>query len=516
VLQSSLGGNSHTSVLCCIAPDIENYEESLNTLAFAERCKNVQNRPTINYVDPSKAANERRIRRLLGEIADLKQQLEVSKASFDNKLGYMNETLGVGQGAPEALKELDKSEQQQKGFQDTVDTHSAETAARIRAEREKRLKAQRKADEAVAKFQGAHKEMGLRDEERRREVIGLRDRTDALHQELQGKKKHWQEMSRLHDEERQQQLREQGRAFSDELERRDEVIRRIPEEMKNAKLLLDQRERKWREEQDVTHARHQDALEKLTQSHQQHSMQLEAQHKHWMGEKDKEVQSFVKEFEEYRGRTKQEIRRYREELVGLFDLVQQLTKIIFDLESGKYPTQYKCGVQTIQLPYGVKQKLPTEQTFEKLFQALQDVKVKANRYMSITDQLPRGPDGRRSGPPFNAKSFAQDFLNLREGRENAQAKATLSSTGGFDTPHANQGIKDNSPLAVPSLEAAAMAHLTRDELMHLSCELKRMNTMPQERQNIRDQVLKELSSHQTVEYIRHLEQQLGDMRKANR
>merc|ERR1719253_1239091 len=145
-----------------------------------------------------------------------------------------------------------------------------------------------------------------------------------------------------------------------------------------------------------------------------------------MGEKDKEVGSFVREFEEYRGRTRQEIKRYREELVGLFDLVQQLTKIIHDLESGRYPTQYKCGVQTIQLPYGVKQKLPTEQTFEKLFQALQDVKVKANRYMSLTENLPRVGVGKRSGPPFQQQQFARDFLRLQDVKVKANRYMSLT------------------------------------------------------------------------------------------
>merc|ERR1712078_341614 len=92
---------------------------------------------------------------------------------------------------------------------------------------------------------------------------------------------------------------------------------------------------------------------------------------------------------------KKEIKRYREELVALFDLVQQLSKIIQDLENGTYPTQYKCGVQMIQLPYGVKAKLPTEKTFEKLFQALADTKVKCNRYTHMVANMQ--PQARRSG-----------------------------------------------------------------------------------------------------------------------
>ena len=38
----------------------------------------------------------------------LKHEKEVSKASFDNKLSFMNDTLGVGSGAPEAIKNIER------------------------------------------------------------------------------------------------------------------------------------------------------------------------------------------------------------------------------------------------------------------------------------------------------------------------------------------------------------------------------------------------------------------------
>ena len=83
VLQHSLGGNSFTTLLCCINPGFANYDESLNSLCFADRCRNMENRPTINYLDPVKTGGDRRVRRLLAEIADLKGQLDISKATFE-------------------------------------------------------------------------------------------------------------------------------------------------------------------------------------------------------------------------------------------------------------------------------------------------------------------------------------------------------------------------------------------------------------------------------------------------
>lgn len=45
LLQSSLGGNSHTSLIIHLSPHIDNLEESLSTLEFGKRVKNVKNSP---------------------------------------------------------------------------------------------------------------------------------------------------------------------------------------------------------------------------------------------------------------------------------------------------------------------------------------------------------------------------------------------------------------------------------------------------------------------------------------
>lgn len=48
MLQNALGGNSKTIMVCAISPATINYEESLNTLRYAERAKKVKNVAVIN------------------------------------------------------------------------------------------------------------------------------------------------------------------------------------------------------------------------------------------------------------------------------------------------------------------------------------------------------------------------------------------------------------------------------------------------------------------------------------
>lgn len=52
ILTDSLGGNSRTTMIACVSPAESNYEESLNTLKYASRARNIKNKPVINR-DPN-------------------------------------------------------------------------------------------------------------------------------------------------------------------------------------------------------------------------------------------------------------------------------------------------------------------------------------------------------------------------------------------------------------------------------------------------------------------------------
>ena len=54
LLQDSLGGNTKTVMISNIGPADYNYDETMNTLRYASRAKNIQNKPRINE-DPKDA-----------------------------------------------------------------------------------------------------------------------------------------------------------------------------------------------------------------------------------------------------------------------------------------------------------------------------------------------------------------------------------------------------------------------------------------------------------------------------
>ncbi|KAG2642179.1 hypothetical protein PVAP13_2KG259400 [Panicum virgatum] len=87
LLQDSLGGNSKTVMIACISPADINAEETLNTLKYANRARNIQNKPIVNR-NP-----------IADEMKRMRQQIEYLQAELVSARG------GVGPDDVQGLRE---------------------------------------------------------------------------------------------------------------------------------------------------------------------------------------------------------------------------------------------------------------------------------------------------------------------------------------------------------------------------------------------------------------------------
>ena len=71
LLEDSLGGNTKTLMIAAISPADDNYEETLSTLKYANRAKQIKNKPKINE-DPKDAM----LRQFQDELEKLRSQLK--------------------------------------------------------------------------------------------------------------------------------------------------------------------------------------------------------------------------------------------------------------------------------------------------------------------------------------------------------------------------------------------------------------------------------------------------------
>ena len=89
LLQDSLGGNSRTLMIACVSPSDKDFMETLNTLRYANRARNIKNKVTVNQDKTSQ-----KIAQLMEEIEQLKYELAQCKKNVPKCLSNFNETAG--------------------------------------------------------------------------------------------------------------------------------------------------------------------------------------------------------------------------------------------------------------------------------------------------------------------------------------------------------------------------------------------------------------------------------------
>ncbi|CAO3612134.1 unnamed protein product [Cunninghamella echinulata] len=78
LLQDSLGGNSQTLMMACVSPSDSNFPETLSTLKYANRARNIKNKVSINQ---EFAGSSVEVNQLRSQIARLKMELNILKSS---------------------------------------------------------------------------------------------------------------------------------------------------------------------------------------------------------------------------------------------------------------------------------------------------------------------------------------------------------------------------------------------------------------------------------------------------
>uniref|UniRef100_A0A672MYW7 Kinesin-like protein n=1 Tax=Sinocyclocheilus grahami TaxID=75366 RepID=A0A672MYW7_SINGR len=152
LLQDSLGGNSKTMMCANIGPADYNYDETISTLRYANRAKNIKNKARINE-DPKDAL----LRQFQKEIEDLKKKLEEgeeisgSDGSGSDDMDEGEHEVGEGgerrrkrrgrkKVSPDKMVEMQaKIEEERKALEAKLDMEEEERN-KARAELEKREK----------------------------------------------------------------------------------------------------------------------------------------------------------------------------------------------------------------------------------------------------------------------------------------------------------------------------------------------------------------------------------------
>lgn len=135
LLRENLGGNSKTAMIAAISPADINYEETLSTLRYADRAKQIVCKAVIN-----EDANARLIRELKDEIMRLKNLLmaegiDIDDENMNTESGKRKPHLSVSQASENAMEQLQESEKLIAELNETWEEKLKKTEA-IRLQRE--------------------------------------------------------------------------------------------------------------------------------------------------------------------------------------------------------------------------------------------------------------------------------------------------------------------------------------------------------------------------------------------
>ncbi|XP_029410063.1 kinesin-like protein KIF3A isoform X1 [Nannospalax galili] len=243
LLQDSLGGNSKTMMCANIGPADYNYDETISTLRYANRAKNIKNKARINE-DPKDAL----LRQFQKEIEELKKKLEegeevsgsdISGSEEDNEEGELGEDgekrkkrRGKKKVSPDKMVEMQaKIDEERKALETKLDMEEEERN-KARAELERRekdlLKAQQEHQSLLEKLSALEKKVivGGVDllakaeeqekllEESNMELEERRKRAEQLRKELEEK-----EQERLDIEEKYTSLQEEAQGKTKKLKK---------------------------------------------------------------------------------------------------------------------------------------------------------------------------------------------------------------------------------------------------------------------------------------------------------
>lgn len=126
LLQDSLGGNSQTLMMACVSPSDSNFLETLSTLKYANRARNIKNKVTINQ---EFAGSSVEVNQLRSQVARLKLELNALRASSSvagngktpSDIMLQNMVGGHNTNAAKALKEeIDRLKERVRSMSDDI------------------------------------------------------------------------------------------------------------------------------------------------------------------------------------------------------------------------------------------------------------------------------------------------------------------------------------------------------------------------------------------------------------
>lgn len=456
ILSKSLCAGAHVTVLATLHPRVEDYEESLNTLSFAYRCKNVVRLPQVTSISTKKNM-QRRAADLQAQVLHLKEQLRLAQQDgarvsaglgpaggdkLDTELAHMitarRDSTGLSDGATPLVNghmvteasstRVGDSSIFTDGAATSVDERRRKSCApssrslleaspaqaseapassgwqrhvaqlpEMQEERRRQVQAHERADQRLQALDRERQWVMQQEEARQIEAQSLRQRAAELQRQLEKAQAELQGAVQQRGRDRDRQLKELQESRERHLQDTSGAILNISAQLQEERGKSVQRKGmldEWRQQSEEEH------FERLRALKQWHAGELQALEKRLVDElaaKEEQCQRQQQQLGELRAHQELTTKRCHEELLSLSELAAALARIVAAVEDGRHPTLVRqSGLRSAVLRDGLKPPLPTAQTHKTAFEALQRGEEFEAAFKRLEQPVPGGDYTRRS------------------------------------------------------------------------------------------------------------------------
>ncbi|CAG9321164.1 unnamed protein product [Blepharisma stoltei] len=425
ILENGMSNNAMISMIVCVNPDKVQFEDTLASLTFADRCKPLTAGGAAFFASDKLTGNEvdMKIKLLQDERAELKEKLRKIEMTQEEQLKKIVDMLGI-EGDVDTLlqaqpgsRELAKINQQKEAVQ------KVDSLIKKNKELEKKVEENKQIFEKIKKAENQSQEQHLR------KVLELKDELARLKEELEENKANAEHNQKEQMDTKAEELQRMLSNSHKLVEEKLAIVHNLPKAMQAIGNLPSAQDMKELGKLEVE-KEFQKRFREQERNHQKQLESVKTQYEQLVKEKEAMLSNMVKNFKENRKTKKDEISALRKEMTQLYELISNQKKVLNNIENGKY----NQNLRKVYIPKDMMPEFPTPETFPHLFKSFQrektETNVSAHKPATKQEKSEIQPSGRKIGnycliadmstvPPNEAKRLVE---NLRELYKQSEAE----------------------------------------------------------------------------------------------
>jgi len=355
LLQGSLRERLPACLLVTINQSPIFYEESLNSLEFADRCLDLtsilsKGLQTQNEDYLGLAQKDFRIKVLQNELKGLKDKQREMEMQQEKQIKDLQEQLGIKVDIHDLLQAQPGSREHNWLLKQKEAVQRIDGLVRINQELAQKITENKKLFEKIKRLEA------ISQEQHTREVLKLKDQLLNLKEQLETEKARAQHSARQQLQTRSAELRTMLKHSKALIDEKKEVLKAVPFTMRPMpQSTVNMRELGKNEMKQ----KYDKMLVDQQRSHRAHEEAIKVKYEQILSAKEAEAAELARQLSEFRDSKKLQMKELKSEALQLYQVIEQQRKVLANIQSG----EYNQHLRAVTFPKELVPPVPTPDQF---------------------------------------------------------------------------------------------------------------------------------------------------------